>query len=863
MRSRSFLLVILSVLGALLISTVGQSASLAQGRGDAINLKAGRFVPTRGESPAVKPGLAVGRYGEGQRGYYLVQFNGPVEKNWRDEAAAAGAELLEYIPDFAFKVRMNPAEARRVARQPGVAWVGFFHPAYKLSPDLDTSGVKVFQVRVEQGADVAQTAAAIGLTGAQVLGADGNQLFVNANAAQVETLATVLDVAWVQNYQLVEKHNETGAGVIVGTNTANANGYDGSTQIAAVADTGIGGGTATTAHPDIPSSRIVNIYNWPGAAGGCFQQIVNDGTVDVDSGHGTHVAGSVLSDGDANGVGKGGAPAARLVFQAIENYVRVSSICRSLYGYTDGYYLTGLPTNLGDLFAQAYNAGARIHANSWGSDVNGDYTANSASADNFLWSNKDMVVTFSAGNSGDDTSADGVVDSDSIGSPATAKNVITIGASENQRSDNFPCDLNLTYTSRDAYQSGQTCASMGGINQLGTWGSRYPDRFATNPIASDLTAGNQEQMAGWSSRGPTDDNRIKPDVVAPGVWILSAYSSLHQEGYGDPVNPQNNAYQVDGYGMPFSQEYKYFGGTSMSNPIAAGVATVIRDYYQKAHSLSASAALVKATLINSSVDLLDENNDGANDNDFPIPNVHEGWGRINAANATDGTAKFVDNTSAGLNTGGVKTYNAVTSGGLLKISVVWTDYPSTETAAINLVNDLDLVVTAPNGTTIYQGNVFSGGWSATGGSLDRRNNVENVYLQAATNGTYKIEVKGYNVPNGPQPFALVVEGASSLSEVAPPPVPAAPSSLGATVISRTQINLSWTDNSSDENGFAIERCAGSSCTNFAQIATVGPGVTSYANTGLTRNTTYRYRVRAFNGGGNSAYSNIVSARTLR
>lgn len=56
---------------------------------------------------------------------------------------------------------------------------------------------------------------------------------------------------------------------------------------------------------------------------------------------------------------------------------------------------------------------------------------------------------------------------------------------------------------------------------------------------------------------------------------------------------------------------------------------------------------------------------------------------------------------------------------------------------------------------------------------------------------------------------------------------------------------------------------GATCTNFAQIATVGDGVTSYSNTGLTKNTTYRYRVRAYNAGSDSGYSNIASATTPR
>ncbi len=97
----------------------------------------------------------------------------------------------------------------------------------------------------------------------------------------------------------------------------------------------------------------------------------------------------------------------------------------------------------------------------------------------------------------------------------------------------------------------------------------------------------------------------------------------------------------------------------------------------------------------------------------------------------------------------------------------------------------------------------------------------------------------------------------------PPTPPGPPSGLTAFGVSKSQINISWTDASNNEDGFKIERCRGATCTNFAQIATVGSGVTTFANTALTSNTTYRYRVRAFNTGGNSAYSNIAVGRTLK
>ena len=89
--------------------------------------------------------------------------------------------------------------------------------------------------------------------------------------------------------------------------------------------------------------------------------------------------------------------------------------------------------------------------------------------------------------------------------------------------------------------------------------------------------------------------------------------------------------------------------------------------------------------------------------------------------------------------------------------------------------------------------------------------------------------------------------------------PAAPSSLTASDVSDSEIDLSWDDNSNNEDGFSIESDGGGG--SFSEIATVGAGVTNYSDTGLNANTTYTYRVRAFNGDGNSGYSNEASATT--
>src|SRR3989442_313634 len=110
-------------------------------------------------------------------------------------------------------------------------------------------------------------------------------------------------------------------------------------------------------------------------------------------------------------------------------------------------------------------------------------------------------------------------------------------------------------------------------------------------------------------------------------------------------------------------------------------------------------------------------------------------------------------------------------------------------------------------------------------------------------------------------FLLNSLTAANLHAAGKPALPAAPSSLSATAASSSQINLSWTDNSSNESGFKVERCAGSGCTSFAQVATVGANVTSCSDTGLGSAATYSYRVKAWNSTGDSGYSNTSSATT--
>ena len=253
----------------------------------------------------------------------------------------------------------------------------------------------------------------------------------------------------------------------------------------------------------------------------------------------------------------------------------------------------------------------------------------------------------------------------------------------------------------------------------------------------------------------------------------------------------------------------------------------MRDFYEQTAGVGASAALVKATLINAAVDLPDENNDGIDDNAYPIPNNHEGWGRVDLAGATDGSHLFVDEPN-GLTTGASQTFAYAVSGGSpsFKATLVWTDYPSATSVTTNLVNDLDLQLIAPDGT-VYLGNVFSGGWSETGGVADRINNVENVYVAAPQPGIWTVEVDAFNVPQGPQPFALVVDG-GSLDGVPP----AITSPVAGTTLTGATVSFQWTANETPVTAWQLDVGTGPGGTDYYSSGVLSGAARSATATGL-------------------------------
>jgi hypothetical protein len=146
-----------------------------------------------------------------------------------------------------------------------------------------------------------------------------------------------------------------------------------------------------------------------------------------------------------------------------------------------------------------------------------------------------------------------------------------------------------------------------------------------------------------------------------------------------------------------------------------------------------------------------------------VPNNCQGWGRVLLDDSlffTGQARKLLAFDGTSFPQGGagqVKTFTVtVAAGQALRTTLAWTDFPSTPAASVNLNNDLDLVVSGPSGT--FLGNVFSGSQSVTGGTADRRNNVEQVTLLAPAAGTYTVTVSAFNVPSSAQSFALVISG---------------------------------------------------------------------------------------------------------
>ncbi len=651
---------------------------------------------------------------------FVLQYKNAITEADKKELQSQGVSIYRYVPEDALIVRASETQLVALLQNPKSSprFNGFiaYQGSMKLSPLLPTfsvlstghmSPVAILTFTADDARAVLSYLRASD-PNFQVLDFTGTTLSVKMSDSLIPNLAQISGVEFVQIIEKMQPMNmlleaanpdptpkPAGdytdlSGFESGTKAMNfeaiwALGYHGEGQIAGMADTGLDTGNIATMNADFKGAVL----------SGKFYGVGSKSWEDP-MGHGTHVSGSVVSRGiTSGGKIKGGANQAQYFPEAMW-----SPLVDNLT----------VPPQLSTLFNDAYAAGVRVHTNSWGSARSvGVYDAMAQQVDQFMWDHPDFLIMFAAGNSGVDMDKDGKIDPNSIGSPGTAKNILTVGASEN-------------------------LLSVGGIQKKVSELRTAKDTWPAEPIWSSKISDNLDGVAMFSSRGPTTDGRIKPEIVAPGTNILSDRSH----------NPT-----AETLWGAYNDDYVYSGGTSMSTPLAAGAATVARQYIIKNFNIAnPSAALVKATLMHTAHEMFPgQYGTGPTQELQRRPNSDEGFGRVDMAQV------------AQLKTAGAHLQEAavaqdeeysqavqVTNGHLLA-NLVYTDSPGTPSAGAALVNDLSLEVSGP-----------VGGASKVYASRDAINNNEVQELSDLPNGTYKISVKGTKIPmgkDGKQAFALV------------------------------------------------------------------------------------------------------------
>jgi len=659
--------------------------------------------------------LTIDGYSPGEEGIYLIHVLGPVSSSWRAELEEMGVKIINYQPNFAFEVVMTPELADRVEDLWFVDWIGIYQPGFKLAEGLEPGMVRIRTT-------------------------DGNKLLtVVEDESEFVELANKNDVYYISNYVEPQLWDEMATQTIGGGlwvydddddpdtayrehgdygSFANQIGYKGAGVVTAVADTGLGDGTTPNAgHQDF-TGRVLGGYDFG-------DETDAEGSWNDGHGHGTHCTGSVGGDtyhGTGSTVyedyysGQGSAPETDLFA------LRIFDGGGSWIGPTDSY--VRIITEARD------RSGAYVHSNSWGAETAGEYTLGDEEFDMLTRDAGDgepMVIFVAAGNSGSG--------SNTIGSPANGKNIISIGATEN-------------------------------------YGSR---------------GGNPDNMAGFSSRGWTNDNRVKPDVVAPGDNVES---TMPGGGYGS------------------------MSGTSMACPAAAGAGTVIVDWYDTHYGSLPNPSMVKALMVNTAYNLA--NNNGG-ENSPHIPNQDEGWGMVNLPQIVDPPVDsvFVDETSV-LSTGDVDEYmiEYQDDGEPLRITLVWSDAQAMDGDDPTLKNDLNLEVISPTGD-VYRGNNLVESWSEPGestyGSFDSNgdgwddvNNVENVFIRDTDleEGFYTVRIHGYDVPDPVvgtgQDYALVMYNAVDEVPGEPPEITISQPSGGEVLTADTQEDILWNTQEGDD-----------------------------------------------------------------
>jgi len=685
--------------------------------GNKIGIGEYNFDP-KGPTPVFPKGLTVKDFGPGEKGYYLIQFIGPIKEEWLAEIEYRGAELLTPIPRFAYLIRIESELSSELAQLRFVRSVSIYQPAFKIDSHLSSlvskrliKGKDEFNILIVNSAGkteeiIEQIKSLGGVLKKRYTFSFYEHVRFFIDSSKISDIANIKDVYAIEKYYQPEKEDEVSDQISVGNYDSSnipftgfnswlsTKGLDGTGVTVGVVDDGVD--ATDTIHLN---SRVVDTA------------ALRRGAPSGSNGHGHHVAGIIAGDcNHSNGNGffyaLGMAPNANLLNQPLL-YDSRGNPCAS--GQPKNDYMGSYQDICRDTVSTAGFNGEKgyIQNNSWGAgkanpmtytSIEREYDTYVRDSDETQAGNQSLVICFSAGNEG----------SDGLTRPKGAKNIITAGASENYR-------LGLS--------GGTTCGT--------------------------IDANNINQIPCFSSIGNTIDGRIKPEITAPGTWIASARKGPCSL-WGD-----------------IDSNHRWSSGTSQAVPHVSGAVALITQWWKNNNrGNKPSPAMVKALLINGAVDMSGSSAPPA------IPNMQEGWGRINLSNIIDtGVPTIYRDQNIILNDPSeIVTFDiAVTDTSKpVKATLVWTDAPASVNANPALVNDLDLKLI--QGSTIYRGNNFSGGWSVSGGTADSINNVENIYIQKPS-GSYTVTVSASNlmgdgVPGNTdstdQDFALVIYNATIL-----------------------------------------------------------------------------------------------------
>jgi len=649
-------------------------------------------------------------------GRYVVRYR--KAPGWLERGAleSVGARIEVPLPDQAFLVSVPPGRAAALSRIPNVEWAVPYLPQDKIAPEISEGfapdeGYPEIPVVLHlfADADPRAVAAQLGASGVRVTSATAGGRFgrvvllatPDEIQSRVLALAERNEVFWIGRRPRRTLVNDNAiwvaqSGLNAGTSTpVFSRGIYGAGQVAAVLDTGLDADACYFRDPTL-GLPLINV------GGGTAVDPNHRKVLAVDflwasddpanpahwdsQNHGTHVAGTLAGDWLVQPI----------LHDAGDGHAPAAKLVIQDAGYAADNCgdLPGIGCPVGNLipvFQQAYDQGARVHSNSWNDNetaaVQNHYTDASVDVDEFMWNHPDFLIVFACGNH----ALGGV---GTIGSPSTAKNGMATGGTFN----------------------GQSAIYL-----------------------SDISA--------W---GPTDDGRIKPDVVFPGASIVSSNNDNN-------VTTNNCGTQ----GMT---------GTSMTAPGVSGMVLLTREYFMNgwyptgspvpANAFTPSAALLKGMVVNSAVPIPYD----AEGRPITIPSNQQGWGRVLLDNVlyfsgdnrglwvADNAGSFTSPSDPPI----VFQLQMQDTGEPLKITLVWTDFPSTPAATTHLVNDLDLRVDGASGG--FWGNHFFQGASQAGGSPDRLNNLEQVLIADPAPGNYSIQISPHAIPAGPQSFALVVTG---------------------------------------------------------------------------------------------------------